>query len=114
MNKAALFKSCQILLLANIVFWLLAAISFSPLKSAGGSYLLVKILLFLEPCLYLVCLAGIMKGIRLLYLFSLLLTLGNAVLSITDQMGIYDYLSLGLSLMTFLNLVWLKVKTKVY
>ncbi len=106
MTKNNLLKLCQLLLATNLVFWFLVAFYFSFFKFVtNGNYFVFKLLLFLEPILYLVSLVGILKKIKLVYFFSLLLTFGNAVLSVTDQMGVYDYLSLGLSILTFVSLL---------
>ncbi len=116
MTKTNLLKSCQLLLIANIVFWLLTAVYFSFFKFAtNDNYFILKILLFAEPVLYSLSLVGIVKRIKIIYLFSILLTFGNTILSITDQMGIYDYLSLGLSILAFLNLLllWRTVFSKL-
>jgi hypothetical protein len=112
MIKINLQKSCQILLVANIIFWLL--IAFSSLLGSNN-YLVIKLLLFIEPILYFVSLVGVVKKIKIIYLFSILLALGNSILSVTDQMGLSDIVSLILSSLVLLNLifVWKNIFTNV-
>jgi hypothetical protein len=108
MSKTNLLKSCQFLLIVNIAFWVFAAFYFSFFNFATNSnYLIIKILLFTEPILYLISLVGVIKKIKLIYIFSILFTLGNAILSITDQVGLYDAISLILSASVFLNLIFI-------
>ena len=108
MNKSFLQKSCKILIIINIIFWFLVALYFSFFKFASNNnYLVLKLLLFAEPILYYISFIGISKKIKLIYYFSILLAFGNAVLSITDQIGLFDFISLGLSLPTFLNLLFI-------
>lgn len=102
MTKTRLLKSCQLLLIVNIIFWLL--IAFSSLLWSN-SHLIIKTLLFVEPVIYFVSLLGIRRRIKTVYLFSIILALGNTILSITDQMGLSDVASLVLSALVFLNLV---------
>lgn len=104
-------QSCRILLIANIVFWLL--IAFSSLLT-GSNHPVVTILLFVEPVLYFVSLVGIRKRIKVIYLFSMVFALGNAILSVTDQMGLADVISLVLSALVFLNLIliWRSIFTE--
>jgi len=102
MTKTKLLKSCQLLLIVNIIFWLFIAFS-SLLES--NSHLVVKTLLFVEPVLYFVSLLGIRRKVKTIYLFSIILALGNTILSIIDQIGLSDIISLILSALVFLNLV---------
>jgi hypothetical protein len=106
MAKINLLASCRFLLIVNTVFWLFAASYFSFFAYPGNnSYLTIKVLLFAEPALYFVALIGIIKKIRLIYLFSLLLALGNAVLSVTDEIDLSDVISLVLSVLVFISLI---------
>jgi hypothetical protein len=59
-------------------------------------------------------LVGIMRRIKIIYLFSIILALGNTILSVTDQIGLSDVVSLVLSALVFLNLVliWGNIFTK--
>ena len=108
MTNANLLKSCKVLLISNIVFWFCIALYFSLFKYGGNNnYLLIKILLFAEPTLYLISFIGILKKVKIIYLFSLILTLGNTVLSVTDQLDLSDVVSLILSVLVFLNLIFI-------
>lgn len=104
MSKSKLLKSCQILLVVNIIFWLFIVLS-SLFGDAGESNFIVIALLLAEPVLYFVSLVGITKKVKLIYLLSIILASGNTVLSITDQVGILDIISLFLSALVLLNLI---------
>lgn len=101
------FKICKWLVLLNILFWLAIAVGYSmQSKNATGSvHAIVSMLLFLEPILFLILYAGISRRIKIFYVFGLVLTLSNIVLSITDEMGLYDFFSLALSSITFVSLL---------
>ena len=100
-------KMCKFLVVINIVFWLIIAIGYSMLNTnkVSSIYSIIKILLFLEPILFLVLLIGILKQIKIIYLLGLIISFLNAVLSITDQVGILDLISLILSLGTLISLI---------
>jgi hypothetical protein len=115
MIKTKLLKSCQLLLAANIIFWMFIACYFSFFEYVGdNNYLIIKILLFSEPILYLVSFIGINKKIKIIYLSSIILAFVNTILSITDQIDLSDIISLVLSALLFLNLIliWKNVLTK--
>ena len=106
MTKSKLIKSCQFLLFINIIFWLFMVFySFFYRYANNNNFLIIKILLFIEPILYFISLIGINKRIKLIYLCSIILAFGNTVLSVTDQIGLSDVISLLLSFFVFLNLV---------
>jgi hypothetical protein len=101
-------RTCRFLLISNILFWTFVALYSWFVQYAGNNnYLVIKILLFAEPLLYLICLIGIDRRIKLVYLFSIVLALGNTILSVTDQVGLSDVVSLVLSGLLFLNLVFI-------
>lgn len=104
-----LIKSCQIIAIINIIFWLAIAIYFSFFKFASyENYLIIKLLLFLEPVFFAIVLVGLIKKIKIIYIFSILFVFANGLLSITDELGLYDIASLilNLSLLTNLLLIW--------
>jgi hypothetical protein len=103
-------KMCKLLVLSNFIFWLIIAVGYSIYNTdlVSGLYTVIKILLFLEPILFLVLLIGILKQIKIIYLLGLILTLLNSVLSITDELGILDLISLILSLGTLISLIFSK------
>lgn len=102
-----------VLLISNTLFWFFAAIFLSFSEFATNANIIVKTLLFIEALLYLICTYGLYKKIKLIYLFSLLLTLGNSILSLTDELDISDFVSFILSLLTFTTLLtlWSDIKT---
>jgi len=109
-------RSCKVLLITNIIFWAAMALSFSFSELAShDNYLLIKILLFLEPAIFAVILFGLSRRDKVIYALSIPFAVTNAILSITDDMGIYDIISLILSLAVFVNLlfIWKHVLTKI-
>jgi hypothetical protein len=108
MTKINLQKTCQLLLTLNFIFWIFIACYFSFFKYGDNdNYFFIKILLFSEPIFYLISFVGIIKKIKIIYLFSIILALGNSILSITDQIGLSDVVSLFLSLLLFSNLIFI-------
>lgn len=102
-------RLCYGVLGVNFVFWLVLASYFAFDYFAGREeYLILKVLLFLEPLAFLVWLIGVWKRVRVLYLLSLPFILGNAILSVTDQVGGYDLIALALNLIAFVALaaIW--------
>jgi hypothetical protein len=105
MNTKVVIKIRKALVITNIVFWLFIASYFSFFRFLTDSnYALIKVLLFSESLLYCIVWVGLYKKSRLIYLFSLIFTLGNSLLSITDEFGLFDLVSLVLSFLTFLSL----------
>ena len=105
MIKNKFLQSCKLLITINIVFWLFISFYFSFFEYPGNSsYLLIKILLFTEPLFYLISLIGLIRRIKLIYLFSIILAFGNTILSLTDQINLSDIISLILSLLVLVNL----------
>jgi hypothetical protein len=107
MKQNTLLKIVKNLLTINVLFWLFIALYFSFSDYGSNGYFIIKVLLFLEPVFYLISLVGVMKKIKIIYLGSIILSLGNTLLSITDQVDLSDIISLFLSLITFLSLIFL-------
>ncbi len=96
--EANLRTICISLFMINIVFWLGIFVYFSFVRfAAKEEYLIMKILLLGEPLIFGIGLIGYLKKYKLVYLFTLLFLLGNAILSMTDEVGMYDWISLVLS-----------------
>lgn len=51
---------------------------------------------------------GIVKKIRIIYLFAIVLAFSNTILSLTDQVDLSDIISLILSGTTFISLISIK------
>ncbi len=114
MEKLA-FLLCKIFLVVNIVFWCALAVYFSFFKFASNEgYLIFKILLFFEPLFFAISLVGLLKKIKIIYTLSIVFVLLNAVLSIADEVGVYDVISLILNLLALasLLLVWKRIFKK--
>lgn len=107
MKNNILLKISRILLATNAILWLIAATYFSFSSFGIDSHWLIKILLFLESVLYTVSYVGLIKKIKTIYLFSIVLTFGNTILSVTDQIDLSDIVSLILSGSTFVSLLLL-------
>ena len=104
--KSNFLKTNYYLLGFNIAFWLFVAIYFSFFKFADKpEYLILKVLLFLEPLVFIGLLVGVVKKIKIIYILGLLFLVINAVLSITDETGLFDMISLLLNITTFITLL---------
>lgn len=93
------------------------AVYFSFFKFASTeNYFILKILLFLEPLLFAIALFGLIKKIKGVYVFLIIFVLLNAVLSVTDQIGIYDIISLVLNILALIGLLlsWKQIFKKNY
>lgn len=103
---------CKIILITNIIFWTIMAIYFSFFKFASNEhYLILKVLLFFEPLFFAIALIGVIKKIKIIYLLSIIFVFLNAILSITDEVGTYDIISLILSILALICflLVWKQI-----
>jgi len=97
---------CKILLIISIIFWSIIAVYFSFFKFASyENYLILKILLFLEPLFFAIALFGLIKRIKIIFVFSIIFSLFNAILSITDEVGIFDVISLILNILVLISLL---------
>lgn len=106
---------CKIILIANIVFWTVIAIYFSFFKFASNEYyLILKVLLFFEPLFFAIALIGLIKETKIIYALSIVFVFLNAILSITDEVGIYDTIALILNILALvsLSLVWRQIFKK--
>jgi len=66
--------------------------------------IIVSLLLFIDGIFYITAIAGIIKRIKAIYIFSLILVLGNALLSICDETGIADISMCVLNIIIFVLL----------
>lgn len=105
MSNPIRLKASIALLIANTIFWFFAASFLSFSNFGANANMVVKALLFMEAFLYLICVYGLYKKYKLVYLFSLILTFGNSILSLTDELDISDLASFILSLVTFITLL---------
>jgi len=105
MNESFLLKTCKLLLIANITFWVFIAFYFSFSKFGENAHWIIKALLFMESILYFISYIGLVKNVKIIYLFAVILAFGNTILSITDQIDLSDIVSLILSGLTFISLL---------
>jgi hypothetical protein len=104
--KINLLKTNYYLLGFNIIFWFFIVIYFSFFKFVyKPEYLIIEILLFFEPLIFIGLLVGIVRKIKIIYILGLFFLVINAVLSITDELGLFDIISLLLSITTFITLL---------
>lgn len=116
LTQTRLIQSCKILLFINAFFWLIAAFYFSFIKYPDNKdYLAIKILLAMEPIGYLVLFYAVVKKWKVIYSLGLYFVLFNCLLSITDQMGFVDALSLLINAALLLNmmLIWKRMMSKI-
>lgn len=93
-----------ILFSLNFLFWIFIAISYSFVRENPNS--IVKFLLFLEPIIFLIAFIGYLKRNIIIYYLTLIFLFCNAILSITDEIGCLDILSLILNLLLFIVLAF--------
>ena len=92
-------KAAQALFFANAVIWLLLGIT-SLGRLAGSStsqttaMLIVALLMFGNAGAMLVAGVGIGKQHRLFYFFGLAVLVINIILTVTDQFGVLDFITL--------------------
>lgn len=67
--------------------------------------IIVSLLLFIDGIFYITAIAGIIKRIKVIYIFALVLVLGNALLSICDETGIVDISMCVLNIIIFVLLI---------
>jgi hypothetical protein len=72
--------------------------------SGNDNYLPLKLLLLLEPLFFIVAVIGYLKEVRSIYLLTIIFLIANSVLSITDEVGLFDMISLSLSIVALLLL----------
>jgi len=99
-------KISIIFFLINFCFWLVIAIIYSFIKDHTNP--VVSFLLFLEPIVFLFALIGYLKNGIIIYYLTLLFLIMNSILSITDEVGIFDIVSFLLNIILFilLGLQW--------
>ena len=85
-------------------FWLLIAIFYSFVKENSNS--MINFLLFMEPIIFLIAFIGYLKRNIIIYYLTLVFLFCNAILSITDELGFQDILSLVLNLLLFIILAF--------
>ena len=84
--------------IANMAFWLGIFLCYSFVKYRGDKdFLILKVLLFCEPVIYFLALWGYLKKRRTIYILTLLFLAANAALSVTDEVGFFDIISLLLN-----------------
>jgi hypothetical protein len=111
MKELEYSKITKLLLAFNVFFWLI--ISF--LQLGANLHNFIKTLLFLEVILYAISFYGVLMKIKVFYFLALILTLGNSILSVTDELDPSDIFSLAISLITFISLlsIWKKMLFRV-
>lgn len=103
-NLALLF--CKALLVVSIVFWSFVLVRFMSLEfSSNEDVFLLRMLILLEPLFFTIALGGVFLKVRTVYLSAIVFVVLNSVLSLTDEIGLYDKASLILSLVLFVSLI---------
>ncbi|NMC36656.1 hypothetical protein GYA49_06500 [Candidatus Beckwithbacteria bacterium] len=84
--------------LVNALFWLIMASYYTFVRFSNQSqYLIIKILLFLEFFLYLVFALKLKKKNIWFYYLAFPFVIANMILSVTDQVGLLDWISFVLN-----------------
>jgi hypothetical protein len=97
-NKTSLW-----LLTVNGLFWLVVATGY--LFVHPDNYLIIKVLLFLEALACFVGLYGLLSKKRVLVIFVTLQAGANTLLSLTDELGLWDITAFLLSLALLVSLI---------
>ena len=108
-------KTSVSLFVANIMFWMGIFVYYSFFKYAGHEqYAILKIFLFIEPVLFFAGLLGYLRKNRLIFIVTMIFLVVNSILSITDEVGIFDVISLLLNvvLLVILVLQWKNILYK--
>ena len=90
----------------NIIFWLGIFLYYSLIKyPMEENYIILKIFLLFEPIMFMAMLLGYIQKNKMIYVGSLIFLGFNSILSITDQVGFLDVISLVLNVIIFLLLM---------
>lgn len=99
-------KWMKLIFSLNILFWSGICLgSFYYHFVAEKGYLIVVILFGVELMVYSLAYLLMMKRRRLGYYTMILMAFGTTLLSVTDEVGIWDILSLTVSLLLFISLI---------
>ncbi len=91
------------MIIFNIVFWLGIFLYYSFVKyPMEGNYIILKIFLLFEPMIFIGMLFGYIHKNKLIYVGSVIFLGLNSMLSVTDQVGLFDGISLVLSVIVLL------------
>lgn len=109
MKKAYIKIITLILLAINAAVWILfAVLYYFVVDKSGVSNVIaaeVSLLLFIDGIFYTLSIYGILKKIKPIYLFSIILVLGNAVLSVCDEIGVIDVSMCAINVIIFVLLL---------
>jgi len=102
------------LLILNSLVWVAFSLVylFNYGNWAGMMNFTLGSLFLLDGFLYLLVAWGILKRIKTLYLFGLILISGNLLLTILDELGSVDYAVLFLNLAILASLIFLRANSK--
>jgi hypothetical protein len=100
------------LLIINALVWLFISLVyfFNYGNWAGMINFTLGSLFLLDGFFYLLAAWGILKRIKILYFFGLILVSGNLLLTILDELGLIDFAVLALNLAILASLVLLRKK----
>ncbi len=104
--KLSVKKMSIVMIIVNIVFWLGIFLYYSFVKyPMVEDYIILKIFLLFEPMIFMGMLFGYIKKNKWIYVCSVIFLAFNSILSITDQVGLLDVISLVLSVIVFILLI---------
>jgi hypothetical protein len=103
-------KLAQVLLYVNAALWIIAGVYTLWRMSVGGALdgmgaIFVGMLLFGNAFLLALAAVGLGERARLTFLFAFLVLFVNSLLTLADQLGWIDLLTLALNLLTLALLV---------
>jgi len=94
------------MMMINIVFWLGIFLYYAFVKyPMEGNYIILKVFLLFEPVIFIGMLIGYINKNKLIYVGSVIFLAFNSILSVTDQVGLLDVISLVLSVIVFILLI---------
>ena len=103
MNKRN-YRATIMLLLVNMMFWI-RLLAHYIIRFAGGGetvYIVIAVLLFLDTAVYGIFAFGLLRDIKLTRILIVPFLVANVILSVTDDVGLWDIAALTLNLVTIL------------
>ncbi|MFC1616395.1 hypothetical protein ACFL21_04590 [Patescibacteria group bacterium] len=97
---------CYAMLIISFCFWLAVAIFSVYTQTAKTDYhLLIAILLFIEPLVFAIIFFGILTRNKVIFFLSMPFLIINAILSISDELGVMDLTAAALNIITLISII---------
>ena len=110
MNAKAIKLIYRITMAIQSIMWIVFA-AVMLIHTYASTSVIINILMIANGITFFVFLCLSEKKIVILRILSFLFLLVNLVLTITDQMGIFDYIVLGLNILAVFTLLYITIKS---